>query len=146
MGGSDGTAGESVSTQLTPRGKKGCLGCGGAMALLILISLLHSTNSPERPNFDARHVGSRGFLRVGNGEPVLIASTKDAFDQMTKAAIAGDTVGLRQLMLAGLVRTVPSGTRVLVIDQGMYTRQVRFESGDLTGQTAWIAYEHIQAR
>lgn len=135
-----------MSTQLTQRGKKGCLGCAGAVALVVLISMLHYANSPEKANDEARRAGSRGVLRTETGESILVASSEDAFDQMTKAAIAGDEVGLRQLTLAGLVGSVPSGTRILVIDQAVYTRQVRFESGDLTGQTAWVAYEHIQAR
>jgi len=134
-----------MSTQLTPRGKKGCIGCSVAFVLLVVL-LVRAANAPEGADNAARHVGSRGVIRSDGQGYVYVATTKEAHDALIKAAVANDLVGIRQLMAGGSAGMVPDGTQVLVIDQGMYVRQVRFESGNLTGQTAWVAYEDIQAR
>jgi hypothetical protein len=83
---------------------------------------------------------------VEGGGEVPVAATVAAFEALSHAAIANDKVGIAQLMLAGAVWSVPSGTQVLVIDMGMYRRQVRFESGEFVGQTGWVSSDHFAAR
>ena len=114
----------------------------GGVMILVMVPLLWGSLQATSPD----NVGQHSLLRVAGGGEVPVAATEAGFEALSHAAVANDRIGLAQLMLAGTAWSVPSGTQVLVIDMGMGRRQIRFEGGDLIGQTAWVSSDHIAAQ
>ncbi len=65
-------------------------------------------------------IGNNARLHVSGGSDQLIplAISEEAYKQLSKAFAANDQIGLRDLLILGLVFTVDNDTRVLVIDSG----------------------------
>jgi hypothetical protein len=124
--------------QITARGWKIFGGC----IVLVLALMVWGSRQPD----PSAGVGEHSILFRQGNKQVPFAATVTGFDAMTTAFVAHDTVGLSQLMGAGAVWFVPNGTQVLVIDMGMYRRQVRFESGEFAGQAGWVSSDYIIAR
>lgn len=79
-----------------------------------------------------------------NGEIVPVAISKEAFDRFTKLSVAKDTIGIRNMVLAGLVFSVDNGTRVVVIDHGFLKSEVRIMSGKYFGLAVWVASDFVK--
>lgn len=112
------------------------------------------TEIPQKVESAKIEIGQEGFLRLGGNstkpdDVVLLASSKDEFSQLSKAAIAKDTMGI--LELKG-VFGVSSGTKVLVIESGVGIRKVRILSGvravdnDKIGLAGWVPMEFVVSK
>lgn len=90
-------------------------------------------------------VGEQGFLRDRKDakEDVLVATTKETFDQFIKAAVAGDNYGAAQIVISGGAFYVPGNTKVLVIDMETGSRKVRILEGEQAGVAGWVPYEYV---
>jgi hypothetical protein len=94
-------------------------------------------------NTFAISVGEEGRLYSG-GELVPVAISKEAFDEWTKARVAKDKDGQVLLLASGKILTPQKGTKVLVIDTGMFMRKVRILEGEYKGRSGWVATEYIK--
>jgi hypothetical protein len=89
--------------------------------------------------------GGVATLRVsgGSNQDVLIAVNKAAFDEVITFSVADDTRGLLNLVIQGRAFFVPSGTRVKVIDPGIFKTRVRVLDGPLAGWDGWVVPEFV---
>jgi hypothetical protein len=79
------------------------------------------------------------ILGVPEGKDIIpVASSKEALERLTKLSIAHDHEGISELMLAGFVWTVPSGTKCRIIDLGFLTYEVRILDGERSGSTCFV--------
>ena len=69
--------------------------------------------------------------------------TKQGLDDYTKAAVNNDTMGMAQMIYDGEGFLASDGTKVLVIDSGLGTRQVRILDGKFIGQSGWVPMEFV---
>jgi len=139
--------------RISPAGWTG-IGCGGFIVLIFLIFLIGSSTSPTSNatqdssdtsgrSSTGHSIGDCGTLDMG--EPtVWLARTLEATDKLTKACIAKDTYGISNLMLTNQVFTVPRGTRVKIIDQKTFIRQVRILEGEHIAESGWVAFEFVR--
>jgi hypothetical protein len=94
-------------------------------------------------------IGEIAQLRLeSNSEAiVLVASTNEAFDAFTKAAVSHDKEGVAALVLADKLWPVKGGTKVRVIDYGGFLNatktQVRILEGVYYGRSGWVASEEV---
>lgn len=105
--------------------------------IVFFIALLACTGPP------GLGVGENGVLNSGVDKTV-VATSEEAFDQWIKAKRANDTHGTAQLIMAGKLYFMKSGTPVLVIDTSYATRKVRILDGKLQGMAGWVAVEHVK--
>jgi hypothetical protein len=89
-------------------------------------------------------IGDIGMINDGSRSPVPLSSTKDGYEEMAKAGRAHDTVGLRQMVLAGKVFAVPVGTRARVIDMSFAMRRVRILDGKYKDAAGWLPFEYVK--
>ena len=93
-------------------------------------------------------MGGDATIEVEGLDKFLLATDEDAFDAFTKAATRRDEYGVAELVLRGKLFTVPTGTRVRVIDMGGFLGsrlQVRVMEGAQVGRSGWIATEFVKA-
>jgi hypothetical protein len=76
-------------------------------------------------------------------EKIAVARTKEALDRFSRSAARKDRFGFVELALRDEVFLVPSRTRVLVIDHGFITHQVRILEGEHAGETGWVPREWV---
>jgi len=89
-------------------------------------------------------VGSEAFIRVPNLDTVQLAVDKESSEMWIKACVAKDYIGMVELEASGRIFTVPSGTKVLVIDSSFAIRKVRVLEGDAFGKSGWLPYEWVK--
>jgi len=99
---------------------------------------------------DQVQIGDDAFLRLpGISDPeqvICLGSTKEEFEQVSKALLAKDTLGLFDLPGAFCVS---NGSRVKVIDSAFGVRRVRITAGvrnvdnDKIGTSGWTAKEWV---
>ena len=103
------------------------------------------TNTPLPPS---PKMGGEARVQIDGSEIVPLAADEAAFDAFTRAATRNDTFGINDLIQAGKLFTVPTGTKVLVIDMGGFLGsrlQVRVLEGPRTGRAGWVATEFVKA-
>lgn len=80
---------------------------------------------------------------------ICLGPTKESYDQITKAIMSGDTIGLLEIPGAFCVS---NGSKAKLIDQAFAVRRVRIEEGvrpvdsDKIGLSGWVAKEFIVKR
>ena len=117
----------------------------GCIALVLLCGFFFACSRGCGPSGPGRPLdGERGVLRAKAPYDVPVAATEDAFDKMMRAIHARDDYGLSLLRLAGLYWTEPQGTRILVLDAGLSTYEVRLESGSNAGRSCFVVTECVQ--
>lgn len=103
-------------------------------------------NSPR----EVRDIGAEGYLRLPNSDDatqnILLAETKEGYEQVTKAMLANDTQGLLEIPGAFGVSV---GTKVKVLESGLGVRRVRILEvpeaidQDKVGRAGWTAKEWV---
>jgi RNA polymerase subunit RPABC4/transcription elongation factor Spt4 len=71
------------------------------------------------------------------------AINEKVYSRYTDLSVAGDTSGIAMLNAAGLVVTLDEGTQVRVINLGIFTTEIKVESGPHSGRYFIVATEHI---
>ena len=69
---------------------------------------------------------------------MAVAVDEAAFDEFMRSAAANDSLGARRMALEGRIYFVPIGTRVRVIDLGMFRSRVRIMEGERVGAAGWV--------
>jgi len=90
------------------------------------------------------NVGDTGRLYVEGLDVVGVATTKQALDDLSKAAIAKDSIGYAQIYLTGRAFQVPKYTKALILENTFTARKIRILEGEHITQTGWIPYEWIK--
>jgi hypothetical protein len=82
---------------------------------------------------------------VDNGGPmVMLATTEAALEDLSKARIAGDKMGIFQVMAEGRAFPVDSKTKILVLDTTFTLRKVRVLEGPHLGKAGWVPMEWVK--
>ena len=89
--------------------------------------------------------GQNGYLHIADGQSVSVLRTKEGFDAYIKAAVNNDTMGMAQMIYDDEGFLAPDGTKVLVIDSDIGSRQVRILAGKFIGQSGWVPMEFVHA-
>ena len=88
-------------------------------------------------------VGDEGRLYIEGLDFVGVATTKEAMDELTKSAVAKDSIGYAKVYSEGRAFQVESNTKILIIGMKVGSRQVRILEGDYYGQSGWVPYEWV---
>ena len=131
----------------------GCIGIiGGLLVVGIVLAALivafgTSTRATPESGPHTYHpgLGEDGFLRSTDGGALPVALDEEAWQAMWDAVVAGDDYGMAELVATGRVLAVESGTRVRVIDTGLFRNKIRVLEGEHTGRGGWVAYEFVIA-
>lgn len=129
-------------------------GCGGLILLIIIVIILAVAGGSKKSSNDAStnepQIGQEGYLRLPNiSDPkqvICLGQTKEDLEQITKALLAKDYVGLLEIPGAFCVG---NGSKVSVIDTGLGIRKVRILQGvndvdkDKVGLSGWVEYEWV---
>jgi TM2 domain-containing membrane protein YozV len=98
------------------------------------------------PDSDGGH-GSDGVGRSSSGQSLrkntAAATNQEVYSRMMDLAGAGDNSGVQRLMAAGLACTLAEGTEVRVIDLGIFTTEIKVESGPYAGDYFIVPTENI---
>lgn len=109
-----------------------------------LLPMISSPSSADRaPTVKRPGTGENGRLRVDNGGDVPFATSQVAYDRLVQFAVANDDLGTRQLFLAGLAGTTPTGTQCRVIRPGIFNYEVRILDGLHKGALAFVASDFV---
>lgn len=105
-----------------------------------VLSITKTTPPPPPPPPPTPvHIGDDVIL----GENALVASTKSDLEECARLAVAGDTVGITEMILNGQAFIIGEETKALVIDVdfdwniGASIARVRIMSGDQFGRSGW---------
>jgi hypothetical protein len=109
--------------------------------ICLLGTLLNSDSSTSSENYLS--IGDKGILYNGKDE-IPVAVTKEVFDQVIHMSTSKDTLGYTELIIAGLVFHVNSGTQVLIIDSEVVAKQVRILDGEYMGASGWVPVEWVK--
>lgn len=71
------------------------------------------------------------------------AINQQVYSRLRDLAVAGDIPGIDALIAAGMSVTLSEGTQVRVIDLGIFTTEIKVESGPHAGRYFIVATEHI---
>lgn len=128
--------------------KKLFIGILAMMGIGILISSIspdqdtqQATNTSPKANW--LKTGEDGYVSVDGSDTVLIATTKEYYDEMFKLLTIKDTLGVSQMVLDGKVLLADKGTTVKVIGSTMASREVRITNGKYTGKSGWVPNEMV---
>lgn len=129
-----------------PLSKKRKIIYGSIIAIFVIMMILSNRGSsspssiPSAPEQTAL-IGDVAYLQ--STAPILVAPTEANFDRATQLAVAKDITGISQMVLAGDIFTVPSGTQVRVISKDFPKTEVRIMDGDSVGLSGWVPYEFV---
>ncbi len=99
-----------------------------------------SGHRSERPR-----TGEPGILRIPAGGDVLVATSQEARDRLFQLVGAKDAIGVSKMMMAGLVWSIPSGTKCHVIQIGVFTYEVRLMEGDHAGDACFVSSDFVSS-
>lgn len=128
-------------------GKKGyviiCLA-----SLLIGIGVYYADIKNERKILVATgsggHIGHYSKIIGSELDFVLISNDQKSLDDLVEASVAKDTHGINDLIKSGRVFKVYTGTKVLVLDIGIFNTKVRILSGNKTGKSGYVPREFVE--
>ena len=108
-----------------------------------------TVNTPEaiQPSVTSQKVsvGEEGFIKVPSPSAIL-ANTEANYKELTKIYLANDTMGIGDFLLSHKGISIPSGTKVLVIESATGIRKVRVLEGEKIGEAGWIAMEWVSKK
>ncbi len=125
------------------------VGCGSTLfALAMMVALgVWAASSCEgmqgQSSGRAALAGDTAVLRVADGGNVAVCASEADLDRFTDLANAKDTAGISQMILAGRILLVPTGTRCKVIDPGLMVYEVRVSEGKHAGRAVFVTREHV---
>jgi hypothetical protein len=130
-----------------------------SVALWVVASMLSLISSPASapvpqssssvaapvspPSAAGLSVGDIGYARSTSGSVVVLGTNQGNEDQLVKLAVAKDIDGMEQMVLSGEAFYVDNGTKVRVIDQNVFSKEVRILAGDHSGEAGWTPTEFI---
>jgi hypothetical protein len=87
--------------------------------------------------------GSIAELWRSEGRNIFVSSSDEIRKRLLKLRVANDLAGIEQLLSARLVARVPSGTKCRIIDFGVFSMEVRIETGEFAGQSGFVDSEDV---
>lgn len=128
------------------------------IALIFWLMLSGGSDTQPQPtssqsSVTTLNVGQRGVLHMtdDSGQIIFIATTESAFEELSKALVAKDTMGVLELAGQGKVFGVTNGSKVLIVDRSFVKRKVRILEGvrpidaDKVGLVGWVPVEWVVA-
>lgn len=109
-------------------------------------------NAVFRPNSDSSAtptptrstIGKQGILHVDRGPSTHpVAIDEDTLKELFRVIDAKDDYGMSELLQTGRLLPVQDGTKILMIDEGLYTTKIRILEGPYAGRSGWVPYEWI---
>lgn len=116
------------------------------LLLLTLVIFLFFLPACGTTTNQSKHldVGSEAIVQSGDFDDIYLAIDKDAFDKWVNAVNANDKMGVSDLLYSGELFSVPSGTKVLILDISWGAHKVRILEGDKYGKTGWLPSEYLK--
>jgi hypothetical protein len=101
--------------------------------------------APPEPRKTYLNRGQEGHLiGPGSDSAVAVAVDSAAYDALTRPFRAQDKVGVAQLLLSGRVFSVDRGTKMLVLDPGAFSTEVRIMEGPQFGRSGIVDADYIK--
>ena len=121
---------------------------GVVLVVVILLSFIGGKSESPRPIAPGASTLARGreaVLSSGGGSAIAVAVDAEAMDLLTRSATAGDRAGYQSVFLAGRAFAVDQNTKVLVLDPGILTTEVRIMDGSFAGRSGLVPAEWVKA-
>jgi len=134
--------------------KEKIMGVIAILSFLLMIIVSNSGGNKPIPSSTTTienqilSIGDEGIVN-NNGDrnncdgKVILGISKEAENQIIKASVANDEIGLANILMNGGIFFVPNCTKVKVIDINMFIRQVRILEGEQFGKSGWLPYEFV---
>lgn len=125
-----------------PARKGWIIGVAAFFAILITIGMIvgeSGRNGSGRTSSGSDRTS--GGSSLWRDTPATI--NQEVYKRMMDLAVAGDDSGIETLMAAGLAFSVTKGTQVRVIDLGIFTTEIKVESGPYAGRYFIVATENV---
>jgi hypothetical protein len=92
------------------------------------------------------HGGSQVVLTTQSSTrlPLVLAATKDAYNQAERSARKGDNAAFRQLTSDGWLVPVADGTPARVLNRELLMAKVEILEGALKGRTGWVPMSAVR--
>jgi hypothetical protein len=91
-------------------------------------------------------VGSEAYLYHKDLTVLIVADSKQSYDQFVKAQTANDKYAFNQMVRLGRLFPVKNATRVLVLDLDSFSWKVRILQGEHKNRVGWVAYEYAKKK
>ncbi|MBD3675517.1 MAG: hypothetical protein HUJ26_18545 [Planctomycetaceae bacterium] len=116
-----------------------------SISALISCSEVSSPSSTGPSGASSGSIAGTGDVTTlnGSGGFATVAINEEAHDRLMELSLAEDYVGIEQLIDAGLVWTVPNGTKCKVISPGVFTYEVRLMEGEYYGVAGIVNSERV---
>ncbi len=100
---------------------------------------------PATPATTPRQEIERPYLEIPGKPDKLVPMTTDqkAHDELSKYSHAGDLVGIERMIGQGRAFNVAPRTRVVILDRGFLTTEVRIMNGIRKNQTGIVSSDWI---
>ena len=127
------------------------MGCAILLVLMVGFWLYVAVRTPLSPPTPATRqstgatTGDDVILKWSDSDSSGYLAVDDAaWDAMFEAINANDEIGVMQLVGAGRVYVVQSGTSARVLDTGFTSYKVRLMDGPSAGVAGWVVREFVQ--
>ena len=111
---------------------------------IIALVMMGCSNTPTARRSIA-DTGSTVTIQIASGGKVLMAKTYALHNTMDKYIMAGDTIGIQNMVLAGDAFLVESGSTALVLRKDLTRYDVRIQSGSKMGESGWVSSWYVKA-
>jgi hypothetical protein len=88
--------------------------------------------------------GKERVLRIKGGGLVPVAVSEQALNRLIQLSVAEDNLGIAEMILSGQAWNVTSGTKVVVIDEGVLRSEVRIMDGPQRGKAGWVPSDFLK--
>lgn len=95
-------------------------------------------------NIQDIHIGSEAKLYKDNGDQIPLASDKETYEEMIRAAAIKDEYGWKALILDKRIFLVNSETKILILDSKDVSLKVRILEGNLIRQEGWVSSDTVK--
>ncbi len=140
--------GRDIPEDAKKKGSSRAAWLGLLLFLVLMVGFVITTLSPSRT---ARRGSNPSIPSVGailrlsaTGGAIPVGINEDALDQLEKAQMAQDEQGQVQLVASARILLVPGGTKVRLLELGLFRYEVRILEGRHKGRKGWVPREFVK--
>lgn len=110
-----------------------------------LLIYLHACGPDTKNDESGPRVGDVVFLVAPSGKSIGCAASSESHSALRKASSANDDYGIQELVDAGQVVAVQSGTSALLVDLEVFgPKIVRILEGPYAGNKVWVSDSYVR--
>lgn len=125
--------------------------CVALVAIILVVAWLFGdgskTNTTSDDGFNTRTMSTMPGSQVILGEPggqVALCTDEAAYKRLNQLSLAKDYDGIGRMVLMGQIHLMPGGTPALIIDNGVFSHEVKILSGDHEGRYGLVSVNYVK--